>query len=115
MPQLPVLFMHGWKDSIISYAEAMESRDLMNKHHGMEQTKAHQGVGYRHYRFENPEGLLMELYTHDFETSAAYGHGHCFPNPIIWPTPFSCVGRLPLSWGLLVMDFFKRTAKTQGH
>ena len=111
VPKVPVLALYGWTDLRVSYQEGVDSRNLMQSVLGLETISYEEAYGFQKEVLTNEDGLLFESYSHSFETSYAYGRGHCFPNPVISANQFSCYGHLPISWGYLVIDFFMRTAK----
>lgn len=111
VPYIPVLSMNGWTDNRVHYSEGTESKRLMIERWNMKLVSAYEGRGFQSEIYVGENSERLEYYTHNFETSYLYGLGHCFPNLVFGRNAHSCYGYNEISWGYLVIDFFKRTAK----
>lgn len=110
---LPILYMHGTTDALVSFDCALPRRDTVVAEFGLgKEEVVAEGDGYRWTRHEGDGRGLFELIQHDYSAAALILGGHCYPgsdDPGDAPGQlfsFKCEDESGFSWGEAVIDFF---------
>ncbi|MCG3172052.1 MAG: hypothetical protein GMKNLPBB_00197 [Myxococcota bacterium] len=109
--EIPVLYMHGTKDSVRRFGEAEIQRDniiddwKMTKDGVVSQDSAHIWT-----RYKSPGGNVFEFFQHDYQAESSLYKGHCIPGG---PKSggiygFACVEKGVPNWPEKVFEFFIR-------
>ncbi len=111
--EIPVLYMHGTKDSVVAFSYGTAQRDaLISAWKLGPKTVVSSSATHEWSRFENAAGTVFEFIQHDYEASSIALHGHCYPGSTD-PSgeagqlfSFACTGTSAFVWGEAVMSFF---------
>ncbi len=112
--ELPVLYMHGTKDAIVSFQSfAVPQRDAVISGWQTDTgTVIASDASYTRTRYLTPSGVPFEFIQHDYAAATPILGGHCYPgstDPGGQPGqlfPFGCVPPNAFTWGDEVMKFF---------
>ncbi len=111
---IPVLYMHGRKDGIVSWACAELQHEAVVDGWDLKQTQVISKDGDHEWtRFEGPNGAVYELVAHDYLAKSLLITGHCYPGSgdqnggapgqIVG---FGCQPPNAFTWGEIAMEFF---------
>lgn len=121
--EIPVLYMHGHKDGMVAFDNAIVLTDAVRKvfETGDGEVVA-MGDGFTRTRYTNPRGNVFEFIEHDYASPSEVGippllgvaiMGHCYPGSTdFMPTEpdqlmaFGCTPPTAFHWGEEVMRFF---------
>ena len=105
IPDIPILYQHGWYDGRASWAGAEAFYKQVISERDYEVT-LDIGDRYSHRtEWESPNGNKFVLLSHGYQTSYWWGAGHCMPGAP-YRNQYSCRGRHAYSWGHEVLKFF---------
>jgi hypothetical protein len=112
--EVPVLYMHGTTDALVSFAAGTAQRDALIAAWKMtgETIVASDGK-YKHTRWTNAAGTTFEFIQHGYQASSFVLRGHCYPGSkdLAGGEPgqlfgFACTDAAAFTWGDVVMKFF---------
>jgi polyhydroxybutyrate depolymerase len=112
--EVPVLYMHGTKDAILSFAAlAIPQRNAVIAGWNTDQgTVIASDANYTRTRYLTTSGTPFEFIQHDYAAATPILGGHCYPGSTDpggqqgQLFPFGCVGPNAFDWGDEVMSFF---------
>ena len=112
--RVPILYMHGTKDVLASFACSKQVRDALVSTWKLTSTKVvSQSSSHQHTRYANAKGDLFELLRHDYVAKSLVIAGHCYPgsNDLNGGVSgqlfgFACAGKNAFSWGEEAIKFF---------
>jgi hypothetical protein len=113
--QIPVLYMHGTQDALISFnLFAVPQRDAVVNGWQMGAGQVIQSdASYTWTRYTNASGNVFEFIQHDYAASSFVLKGHCYPGSpdLNGGEPgqlfgFACEPPNAFNWGQAVMQFF---------
>jgi hypothetical protein len=123
---IPILYMHGTQDGLVSFQNALVQRDAIVARYGAGAAEVvDRGPVHVRTRFEKSgtPGAIFEFLQHDYSTAAGVGippfgvalKGHCYPGSTDFTPsaagqlmPFACTTPSPsaFNWGELALEFF---------
>ena len=112
--QIPVLFMHGTKDTLANFSCAKKVRDAVVAAWQLKQTKVvSQDSAHQWTRHAGPKGAVFEFVRHDYAAKSLVIGGHCYPGSKDHSGGvsgqlfgFACAGANAFTWGEIAMKFF---------
>jgi polyhydroxybutyrate depolymerase len=112
--QIPVLYMHGTSDALVSFSAGTAQRDALIAAWKMTgETVVDSDAKHKHSRWTNASGTTFEFIQHDYQASSFVLRGHCYPGSkdLKGGEPgqlfgFACTDAAAFTWGDVVMQFF---------
>lgn len=88
--RLPILYVHGTADTIVSYSSATRTRDRVQSDWGLDSgVLIDSSDEHRRTRFTNAAGAMFEFLDFDYRAGLITG-GHCFPGSNSGTSLFAC-------------------------
>jgi polyhydroxybutyrate depolymerase len=113
--ELPILYMHGTKDVLVSYdgAGVPQKNAAVAAWAMAGPTTVQADAQHRWERYQNASGTVFELISHDYDTGNPVLGGHCYPGSkdLTGGAPgqlfgFACKPPCAFTWGQAAMQFF---------
>jgi polyhydroxybutyrate depolymerase len=112
--EVPVLYMHGTKDILQSFACGAQQRDAVVAGWKMSEVGVvSQDSKHLWTRYQSPKGTVFEFIQHDWAASSFLLVGHCYPGSTDQSAKlpgqiagFGCKPPNAFAWGEAAMQFF---------
>ena len=106
VPELPIIYQHGWSDSISSFEDARTTISILIMNYGLDMVDQIDTPNVAARFYMSPWGTEVIAVTHGYETYRRAGAGHCMPGPVIKKNLYSCQQKSAYKWGEEVIKFF---------